>query len=777
MKKELLFYSNMKKLTLIICSIVFLLISSVAKAQQTTVFNDNFNRGAISPGGPINYTLTPSGANATLLTVASDATDSRVQIKNGVTLTPAAAGVDLVMGSLTGVSTVFNTTLSLNTQLVSWSFNMKHNKQSGSTLSGFELANGYGVATVIACDNVNPLDPSAKGYAVVMGGASTITYNLVSFTGGLIANANITSMITGITLSSFKDIVSVKVTYNPTTTMWNMYQKDEGSIVTTSAFPIPSAISVAGIGEVLDTAGFVSSSLPNFGLVFNHKTENNNSFYFDNFKVTLGTPPSINYYLASNSDCTIFSNWGSNQDGSGNHPIDFTSAGQNFNILNSGATIGSDWTVSGDASKVILGSSSVLTITAAASLSGKIDLLAGSTLTIEHLTVFPTLNNIDATSTVVYNGSDAQSVQSTTFGNLSILTQLAGASALGTITILGNLNIAGGTTFSMGTNKIISIGTLSGNGILKTKFYFSGALPAGLTWPYDVFYNYTSANTNQTIVMGSYKNLDIDGGARNLANDFSVSGNFNPGTGLLTAANRITFNGTDSQVLLSNFPPSTALVIANTSAAGVTLSASEIISDATNLELAGNLNADFNENMGTLSLIDNSILNLGSTPHAVLFTNSSASPGVADFWATGKTLTVKGWTGTPGVSGTNGQLFVGLDNTGLTATQLAQITFEGYEGATILSTGEVVPTSSMNTITNELVNFKFAPNPVKDKITLSNSDEISQVTVYNYLGQKVLVFNPNQVSTTIDMSSLNSSAYFVEVISKGKKATIKVIKQ
>jgi hypothetical protein len=76
-----------------------------------------------------------------------------------------------------------------------------------------------------------------------------------------------------------------------------------------------------------------------------------------------------------------------------------------------------------------------------------------------------------------------------------------------------------------------------------------------------------------------------------------------------------------------------------------------------------------------------------------------------------------------------------------------------------------------------LVNFKFAPNPVKDKITLSNSDEISQVTVYNYLGQKVLAFNPNQVSTTLDMSSLNSSAYFVEVISKGKKSTIKVIKQ
>jgi hypothetical protein len=342
----------------------------------------------------------------------------------------------------------------------------------------------------------------------------------------------------------------------------------------------------------------------------------------------------------------------------------------------------------------------------------------------------------------------------------------------------------------MGSSKLASVNTLTGSGALKTKNPNSTALPAGITWPFDIYYNYTSANTTQTIALGTYINLDTTGATtgspRNFPNDFSVSGNFVTGLGTLTAQNgtanpvpaptRITFNGTAAQVI-PNFPPAAALIIANSSVAGASLSAQEIIPDTTNLELAGNLVADYTENMGTLSLTDNSSISLGATPHALVFTSSSASPGAADFWLAGKTLTIKGWTGTPGASGTNGKIFVGLDNTGLTVAQLAQITFEGFGSATMLSTGEIVPTLLAYNATNELVNFKYAPNPVYNRITLSNSEEISQVTVYNLLGQKMLSTTPNQLSTSIDMSSLNPSTYFVEVVSEGKTATVKVIKQ
>lgn len=141
-----------------------------------------------------------------------------------------------------------------------------------------------------------------------------------------------------------------------------------------------------------------------------------------------------------------------------------------------------------------------------------------------------------------------------------------------------------------------------------------------------------------------------------------------------------------------------------------------------------------------------------------------------------KKITIKGWTGTAGATGTNGKVFVGTDATGLTLDQLNQITFEGYSGATILASGEVVPSSSLGIQKQSQINFKYYPNPVVESITLSHTASISMVTVYNLLGQKVLTSKPNTANTKIDMSGLSPSTYFIELTSGGKKGTVKVIK-
>ena len=90
----------------------------------------------------------------------------------------------------------------------------------------------------------------------------------------------------------------------------------------------------------------------------------------------------------------------------------------------------------------------------------------------------------------------------------------------------------------------------------------------------------------------------------------------------------------------------------------------------------------------TLNLAANSTLTLGSNAHTLTFANSS---GVT--W-NGTSLTVNGWTGTAGTSGTAGKLFVGNSSSGLTTTQLNAVDFTGFVGAIQLSTGEVVPASS-----------------------------------------------------------------------------------
>ena len=71
----------------------------------------------------------------------------------------------------------------------------------------------------------------------------------------------------------------------------------------------------------------------------------------------------------------------------------------------------------------------------------------------------------------------------------------------------------------------------------------------------------------------------------------------------------------------------------------------------------------------------------------------------------------------------------------------------------------------------------YFPNPVKNTLTLNAQNSIEKVVIYNVLGQEVLRVNPNNVDSEMDLSALNSGAYFVKVIIKGVAETVRVIKQ
>lgn len=73
--------------------------------------------------------------------------------------------------------------------------------------------------------------------------------------------------------------------------------------------------------------------------------------------------------------------------------------------------------------------------------------------------------------------------------------------------------------------------------------------------------------------------------------------------------------------------------------------------------------------------------------------------------------------------------------------------------------------------------FNYHPNPVTDVLNLSYSAEITSVTVYNLLGQKVISQQPNTADVKVDMSSLADGAYVVTVASGNTVKTIKVIKR
>ena len=91
----------------------------------------------------------------------------------------------------------------------------------------------------------------------------------------------------------------------------------------------------------------------------------------------------------------------------------------------------------------------------------------------------------------------------------------------------------------------------------------------------------------------------------------------------------------------------------------------------------------YSDTLGTLTLSSTSTLDLGTGVHQLVFANSSAI-----VWS--GTLLINGWTGAGASPGTQGQIFFGVG--GLTSTQLAQISFDGFQpGAMLLASGELVP--------------------------------------------------------------------------------------
>ena len=77
---------------------------------------------------------------------------------------------------------------------------------------------------------------------------------------------------------------------------------------------------------------------------------------------------------------------------------------------------------------------------------------------------------------------------------------------------------------------------------------------------------------------------------------------------------------------------------------------------------------------------------------------------------------------------------------------------------------------------NTVSNFTFFPNPVNNVLTIKAQASIDSVIVYNMLGQAVVRSTPNTNDSTVDMSALQTGAYFVQVSINNTLKTVRVIK-
>lgn len=87
-----------------------------------------------------------------------------------------------------------------------------------------------------------------------------------------------------------------------------------------------------------------------------------------------------------------------------------------------------------------------------------------------------------------------------------------------------------------------------------------------------------------------------------------------------------------------------------------------------------------------------------------------------------------------------------------------------------------ISSSAMGNDDFAMENFRAYPNPVKDILNLSYDQEISNVEVYNVLGQKVLGQAINASQSQLNVSSLTAGTYLVKVVSGNQSKAIRIIK-
>ena len=107
-------------------------------------------------------------------------------------------------------------------------------------------------------------------------------------------------------------------------------------------------------------------------------------------------------------------------------------------------------------------------------------------------------------------------------------------------------------------------------------------------------------------------------------------------------------------------------------------------------------------------------------------------------------------------------------------TYYASQTINGCESINLLT---VTAGTDLRTPTFELSSLRYYPNPVKDILTVKYSEYIQGLQMYNMLGKLVYNRSTNTSKVAIDMSTMATGTYILQVTVKGITKNVKVIKK
>jgi hypothetical protein len=292
--------------------------------------------------------------------------------------------------------------------------------------------------------------------------------------------------------------------------------------------------------------------------------------------VSAATQSFTSYYYNGTGSLTNIASWGTNANGSGTAPTDFTSPGHYFIIKNTAiAIVDAPWTVAGSASKVILGDGTAaitLNIPAGNSFAGKLDIVApptGKNAILLNGGVFPTLGTVTGITDLNVGTNMNATIPKAQWGNVVIASPSNVVINMTDTLFVTNFTVNAGSIFSTTTiglsNNTIAPVTIAASGAV----IINGTFKTGKTGGFVAALNYlgtanttlganstivcdkVSTGTVQTISAIQYANLELAGTSPKAfeAGNLKVSGNLLISTTgkINTPPTNLELNGTSLQ--------------------------------------------------------------------------------------------------------------------------------------------------------------------------------------------------------------------------------------
>ncbi|UAY50709.1 hypothetical protein [Ferruginibacter albus] len=258
----------------------------------TAVFFDDYESSSFS-----SPTLTSNAANLVPASTNITYTASAVSGKETPSILSAGGSnaFQIITGSSPSTTTAsltsninqyqspFNTKLALNTGTITWTFNMSALKSSNVSAT---WAGNNNQATVLCSDATFSVS-AGNGYALILGGATNKTVQLVRFTNGL--GGTLTSIGSFTTTNSMTNFFSFKVVFTPDGSgsgTWTVNYADNGS----SAFANPTlaatTTSIANTAEPVGTS-YLNTTMTSFGYAMSHSNSSGYGCIWDNLKAVV----------------------------------------------------------------------------------------------------------------------------------------------------------------------------------------------------------------------------------------------------------------------------------------------------------------------------------------------------------------------------------------------------------------------------------------------------------------------------------------------------------